>query len=496
MIHNSHFKLLIFNQKEDEVWLEKSEKGFTTVIRLTTRSFDWKNHLKADVARVFQQVKMMRKILRGKHIQIYNLYVTSLTPIDDWSEFRRPLRTNERNSPEMHLSFLTEDTFTEELEKLGRLIEFTPVSIPNLEDEQDYAEAVKEDKRFLIYTYEKQQKELKNIFSAGTPRLTFILLVTNIIMFYLLEINGGSTNIKHLIEYGANYSPAVMDGEWWRMVSSMFLHIGFFHLLMNMIALYYLGMAVERMFGTKRFAFIYFLSGIGASVASFSFTQSVSAGASGAIFGLFGSLLFFGLNHKRLFSQTMGKNIIIVIGINVLIGVFVPQIDQAAHLGGLVFGFIASIIVQMPKKKQVLHQVGASLLYLVLIASLVTYGYQANLTNNVVHLSKIEDRIAEEDYEEVIDLANEALAQSTHYNKEILFNRSYAYIELNKWDEAIADLEEVIEIDDQFAEAHYNLALVYLETGETEEARDRVEQAYKLKPEDSLIEDLYEQLFE
>src|SRR5699024_12610735 len=102
-------------------------------------------------------------------------------------------------------------------------------------------------------------------------------------------------DINHLIQFGAKYNPAILEGEWWRIVSSMFLHIGFFHLLMNMIALFYLGAAVDRIYGTFFFSIIYFLAGIGEGFESFAFTVNVSAGDSGAIFGLFGVLLFFGL---------------------------------------------------------------------------------------------------------------------------------------------------------------------------------------------------------
>src|SRR5690625_7775775 len=97
---------------------------------------------------------------------------------------------------------------------------------------------------------------------------------------------------------------------------------------MNMLALYYLGTAVERIYGPRKFLFIYTLGGVVGGLASFAFTVNVSAGASGAIFGLFGALLFFGLTYKKIFFQTMGKGLLILIGINVVFGFVVPQIDK------------------------------------------------------------------------------------------------------------------------------------------------------------------------
>lgn len=143
----------------------------------------------------------------------------------------------------------------------------------------------------------------------------------------------------------------IEDNQWWRILSSMFIHIGFFHLLMNVMAIYYLGILVEKMYGRWRFLFIYLLSGIGGGLASFAFSVNISAGASGAIFGLFGALLFFGFIYREIFFQTLGSNVLLILAINLILGFVVQQIDMAAHIGGLVAGFIASAIIFLPKRK-------------------------------------------------------------------------------------------------------------------------------------------------
>src|SRR5699024_5481851 len=129
----------------------------------------------------------------------------------------------------------------------------------------------------------QQRNKVKNILSFGRPFLTYILVLVNLFMFLYVEINGGST-LENLVKFGAKYNPAIIDGQWWRIISSMFLHVGFIHFLMNMIALYYLGIAVERIYGSWRFFIIYLSAGIGGGLASFAFTINVAAGASGAIF--------------------------------------------------------------------------------------------------------------------------------------------------------------------------------------------------------------------
>src|SRR5699024_2263577 len=156
-------------------------------------------------------------------------------------------------------------------------------------------------KQRLVQLEQDKRKAIKGVFSFGKPRLTYAFILLNVFIFIFLEASGSSMDINHLIQFGAKYNPAILEGEWWRIVSSMFLHIGFFHLLMNMIALFYLGAAVERIYGTFRFSIIYFLAGIGGGLASFAFAVNVSAGAS-----TLGYTTFCVSNSTRLFWRVNG----------------------------------------------------------------------------------------------------------------------------------------------------------------------------------------------
>nr|WP_256521682.1 rhomboid family intramembrane serine protease [Halobacillus sp. A5] len=190
-----------------------------------------------------------------------------------------------------------------------------------------------------------------------------------------MERVGGSTSAATLIEFGAKYNPEILKGEWWRIITSMFLHIGIVHLLMNMLALFYLGIAVEKIYGSYRFVLIFFLAGIFGGTASFMLNPNIAAGASGAIFGLFGALLYFGLNKKRVFFQTMGYNLLTIIGINLAFGIIVPQIDNGAHVGGLIGGFIASMMTGLPKQIHLKkRRIFAGLLYGTIMFTMISIG--------------------------------------------------------------------------------------------------------------------------
>lgn len=377
LITNENYKIFHFNIKKNEVWLIKRKWRDTKVIRLIQRGFDWKNHLKNDIASIFNRVHNLQRHIDSKNIEIFNVYISDLEPVDDWQSLRQPLHLKSRNPLKMNVFYITPENREREEEKLLTHID--------AKTEYRYVQPnVNLEAAILQYKYKLQQaiynrnKQVQQVFSYGKPIVTYVLLYINIIMFFFLEMYGGSTNTETLVLFGAKYNLAIMAGEWWRIVSSMFLHVGFIHLIMNMIALYYLGTAVERIFGSSRFTIIYFLAGISGGITSFAFNQNIAAGASGALFGLFGALLFFGTVYKDLFRQTMGSNLIIILIINLIFGFLVPQIDMGAHLGGLIGGYIASAIVFVPKRKQPLIQVGAIIAYVMLTILLVFYGYVVN----------------------------------------------------------------------------------------------------------------------
>jgi len=156
-----------------------------------------------------------------------------------------------------------------------------------------------------------------------------------------------------LLRWGADYAPRVASGQWWRPITSMFLHIGILHLAMNMIALWGIGPFIERLVGNGGFLVLYLFAGVCGSLASLTHAPTmVSAGASGAIFGLYGALAGFLLRaHGTLpkdILQQLWKTAGLFIFYNVLYGMQMANIDQAAHLGGLAGGFIGGLILGHP----------------------------------------------------------------------------------------------------------------------------------------------------
>lgn len=229
-------------------------------------------------------------------------------------------------------------------------------------------------------------EKLKGFFSIFKPTQNFfitpILIDLNILIFILMAISGVnifSPDIDSLLNWGANFRPMTLDSEWWRLITSCFLHIGIFHLLMNMYAFLYIGVLLEPILGRTVFIFAYLLSGITASISSLWWNDFiVSAGASGAIFGIYG--VFLALLSTNLVEKSDRKalltSISVFIGYNLLNGLK-AGIDNAAHIGGLLGGLVIGFALVPTLKKhcdnKLKYGTMAILTTIILVSSYIVY---------------------------------------------------------------------------------------------------------------------------
>ena len=182
---------------------------------------------------------------------------------------------------------------------------------------------------------------------------TAVLLALVGLGFVAETVMGGSTVPRVLVALGANVAP--LHGQYWRLVASLFLHIGLLHLAVNSWALYQLGALFELWLGSLRLAVVFFVSGIAGSLASVIFTlgpaanHTVSAGASGAIFGILGALIAF-LARRRDRLTPAAKSLLLQLlfwaALNVFLGISVAAIDNSAHMGGFAAGLLIGIFLQ------------------------------------------------------------------------------------------------------------------------------------------------------
>lgn len=155
-----------------------------------------------------------------------------------------------------------------------------------------------------------------------------------------------------LLQLGGNYGPLVFEGQVWRLLTCAFLHGGLIHIVFNMYALYVIGPQLEVLFGRVKYIVIYLLSAIGGSSLSLVFSpNTLSIGASGAIFGLFGAMVMYVLKYRDRIPKRVLNNLFFVIILNLFIGFNLQGIDNFGHIGGLVTGVVVSLIFLSQKPK-------------------------------------------------------------------------------------------------------------------------------------------------
>ena len=177
-----------------------------------------------------------------------------------------------------------------------------------------------------------------------------LLIALNVLFFLYLEITGSSENVYFMYTKGAMSAPAVLeDGEYYRLLTAMFMHFGIRHIMNNMLVLFVLGDNLERALGHVKYLIFYLLCGIGSNwvsmMAHSTDTMTVSAGASGAIFGVVGGLLYVVTANKGRLEDLSTRQLVIMIFFSLYLGYTSTGADNTAHLSGLVIGIVLAIIL-------------------------------------------------------------------------------------------------------------------------------------------------------
>ena len=217
-----------------------------------------------------------------------------------------------------------------------------------LRETLDHLPAFEESDEDTLSVDEQASTSLRSIltFNEGYTA-TPLLFYVNVALFVAMVISGVSLMTPtgfSILEWGANFGPLTLTGDWWRTITCNFIHIGLIHIVMNMYALLYIGGYLEQLIGKRRLLVSYLLTGLFAALSSLMIhPETISAGASGSIFGLYGIFLAFLIFHQRI-EKGQRKSLLYSIGFfviyNLMIGAREEGIDNAAHVGGLVSGLL------------------------------------------------------------------------------------------------------------------------------------------------------------
>jgi rhomboid protease GluP len=329
------------------------------------------------------------------------------------------------------------------------------------------------------------------------PIVTWILLAIIVVVFLVEMLAGGSTNSEVLVRMGAKVTPLVAAGEYWRLFTSMFLHIGWMHLLFNSYALFAIGTGLEQLYGHWRFLTIYLLSGLFGSLFSYAFSDSLSAGASGAIFGIVGAqAAFFLLHRERLgaWGRSRLMNTAIFVAINLVWGFTQAGIDNMAHIGGLLSGFalgwaLAPRYKLDPVRVRVVddNRLGRYWPALALAVALLVGGtglatfVQRNSPRS--HLLRAQLAVDQEAWDEAATEFEQALARDPDLAEaDTYFYLGLAYNHLEQPEKAARAYESALELEPDHSPALWNLAITNLDLARYAEARSQFEAYAELVP--------------
>lgn len=212
---------------------------------------------------------------------------------------------------------------------------------------------------------EKENKKYENIFKPKKIVITKALIMINIVMFILTMFVPG---LQQLLILNPD---AVKMGEFWRLLTAGFLHADLLHLLVNMYSLNIIGTQIETFVGKKKYLVIYLGSIITGTLLSSVVTNSLSLGASGAIFGLLGALAYFGYHYRLYFGGVLRTQVLPVIMLNLFIGFMIPFIDNAGHIGGLLGGASLAMALGIGKKEDKVTRINGIVITFIFVAFLV-----------------------------------------------------------------------------------------------------------------------------
>ncbi len=352
-VTKENYTPIVVTGAKDEVWLE-NQNGPYRIIRINS------NYIHNDEQFDFDLFKM-KNIIKQIKKKTISFKVPTLNILLDINDNVKIIKENNIEPLKLDLD--------KDISHNKQLKDIFPNITKELIKTKDNLDLVMNVTKDINKKTAKENKLFEQIFSPKKIIVTKALILINVLVFIAMYILGkGSTDTNTLLSFGANYGPLVKTGEVYRLLTSAFLHIGLVHLLFNMYALYVVGSQLENFLGKWKVLIVYLVSAITGGMLSIVFSTSISAGASGAIFGLLGSLLYFGYHYRVYLGNVLIKQIIPLIILNIAMGFLLPGVDNAAHIGGLVGGLLITMALGVNEKSTKLERINGLIVLILYIA--------------------------------------------------------------------------------------------------------------------------------
>ena len=362
-ITEKNYNPIILQGVENEIWLENLEED-CKVVRIVNGYIHNDEQFKFDVFKTKRILKKIKKKTFSLNINVMSFFL----------DMGDNVSSEINNDPKLMNIKITDEEDISKNDMISKIF-------PDLSKKLVYSENGFE--LFLKITNDinkhnvEDANKLEKVFKSKVPYVTYFLIAINIIFFIVPFLFGQSNNI---IERFCIHGPSIRAGQYYRLITGIFLHAGIFHLGFNCYSLYVIGTQIESFLGKVKFILIYLFSGLMGALFSMIFNGSTgSIGASGAIFGLMGALVYFGYYYRVYFGSVLKTQIIPLIVLNLVLGFIQAGIDNFAHIGGLIGGIMITRALGVKDKTTTFEKVNGWIITAIFVAFIlyISFVYSA-----------------------------------------------------------------------------------------------------------------------
>ncbi len=354
-ITEKNYTPIILQGVNDEIWLENMSEDYR-IVRIVSGYIHNEEQFAFDIFKTKRIVKKIKAKTLSFKVNTLSIFLDLGDNVDKENKDNHNLIIDAKTEEDIKENKLLKDIF------------------PDLKNKMKYEEDGFELFAKITNDINKHNEEdatkIEKVFSSKKPYITYFIMMICILLYIIPKLLGNYDQI--IYDYGL-IGEAVKNGDFFRLITSEFLHASAVHLLVNMYSLYIIGTQIESFLGKKKYILIYLMSAVFASLLSITLGDltSISIGASGAIFGLLGSLLYFGYHYRVYLGNVIKSQIIPIILLNLIIGFSIQGIDNFAHIGGLVGGVLVTKALGVDEKSSLADKINGYILMSIFLIFLI-----------------------------------------------------------------------------------------------------------------------------
>ena len=340
-ITEKNYNPIILQGVENEIWLENLNED-CKVVRIVSSYIHNDEQFNFDVFKTKRIIKKIKKKTFSLKMNVMSIFLDLGDNVtSEINEDPKLMAIKIKNENDLANNDFIKRTFPDLLEKM--------------EYEEDGFELFAKITSDINRHNREDAKKIENVFKNKVPYITYFFIALNVIFYFIPNLFGEYENI---INNFCVHGPSIRAGQYYRLFTGIFLHGNIMHLFLNCYSLYIIGSQIESFFGKIKYFVIYLFSGLIGSLFSIAFSHGVaSVGASGAIFGLMGALVYFGYYYRVYLGNVVKNQILPIIALNLGLGFLIPGIDNFAHIGGLIGGAMITMALGIKDKSTAFEKV-------------------------------------------------------------------------------------------------------------------------------------------